>query len=397
MVKLGMVVLGAGLWLTAAPVSAVELSGLAGASARWFLHSPSSAVQESFDGSLVLQPEVFHDWANGQQSLVFTPFLRLDSVDARRSHWDVRELLWQTYGEDWELRAGLGKVFWGVTEAQHLVDVINQTDLVESIDGEEKLGQPMVNLTLIRNWGTLDFFVLPYFRERTFAGERGRPRANPAVDTGQTRYESSAAERHVDIAVRWTHSLGDWDLGLAHFYGTNREPEFDLGRDAQGLPALVPRYGLIHQTGLDVQATLGAWAWKLELMRRAGQGKPFLAMAGGFEVTLVGLLDSSADLGLLMEYFYDERGAAATTPFEHDVFLGLRYTLNDAQSTEILAGAIVDLGERTRVFSVEASRRLGDRWRLELEARFWTGVAANDPQFSVRNDDFLQVTLSRYF
>ena len=64
---------------------------------------------------------------------------------------------------DWSLSIGLGKVFWGVTEFNHLVDVINQTDLVEGIDGEAKLGQPKINLSLINHWGALDFFVLPGF------------------------------------------------------------------------------------------------------------------------------------------------------------------------------------------------------------------------------------------
>ena len=67
-------------------------------------------------------------------------------------------------------------MFWGVTELRHLVDIINQTDLVENLDGEQKLGQPMVQLTLLKDWGTLDFFAMPYFRERTFTGPDGRPR-----------------------------------------------------------------------------------------------------------------------------------------------------------------------------------------------------------------------------
>jgi len=54
--------------------------------------------------------------------------------------------------------------FWGVTEFQHLVDIINQTDLVENIDTEDKLGQPMINLALINDWGTVDLFIMPYFR-----------------------------------------------------------------------------------------------------------------------------------------------------------------------------------------------------------------------------------------
>ena len=47
------------------------------------------------------------------------------------------------------MRLGLRKVYWGVTESQHLVDVINQTEGVENLDGEDKLGQPMLNLALI--------------------------------------------------------------------------------------------------------------------------------------------------------------------------------------------------------------------------------------------------------
>ena len=77
---------------------------------------------------------------------------------------------------DWELRLGIGKVFWGVTESRHLVDTINQSDGVEDIDGEAKLAQPMATLSWIRDWGVVELLVLPYFRERTFAGVEGRPR-----------------------------------------------------------------------------------------------------------------------------------------------------------------------------------------------------------------------------
>ena len=97
---------------------------------------------------------------------------------------------------------GIGKVFWGVTESQHLVDVINQTDLVENMDGEEKLGQPMINFALVRDWGTVDFFLLPGSRERTFPEAEGRLRTTPRVDVEQAVYESSRGKRHIDEAIR---------------------------------------------------------------------------------------------------------------------------------------------------------------------------------------------------
>ena len=64
------------------------------------------------------------------------------------AHGDIRELAYVHASDDWELRLGIRKEFWGVTEFQHLVDVINQTDGVEDFDGEDKLGQQMVNLII---------------------------------------------------------------------------------------------------------------------------------------------------------------------------------------------------------------------------------------------------------
>ncbi len=104
--------------------------------------------------SLAAQPEYYRAWDDGRQNFTFVPFLRWDQSDSERSHVDIRELTWLRAADNWELRVGIRKLFWGVTESQHLVDIINQTDLVEAPDGEEKLGQPMLNLALIRDWGT---------------------------------------------------------------------------------------------------------------------------------------------------------------------------------------------------------------------------------------------------
>ena len=142
----------------------------------------------------------------------------MDQHNNERTNFDIRELTWLKAAENWELRVGVRKVFWGVTEFQHLVDVINQTGLVENINTEDKLGQPMINLALINDWGTVDLFVLFYFRERKFPGINGRLRTQPVIDDGLSEFESSAKEKHVDFALRYFHYTGDWDISVAHFY-----------------------------------------------------------------------------------------------------------------------------------------------------------------------------------
>lgn len=387
----------AGSLLCPLAVAADEWSGYFSGELRHFTQAPLDPHQAGDDLAFAAQPEYYREWDDRRQSLTLSLFGRWDREDKERRHLDIRELLWRKAAADWELRAGIGKVFWGVTESQHLVDIINQTDLVENIDTEDKLGQPLLQLSLIRDWGTLELFALPGFRERTFPGTQGRPRTQPRVDTALTTYESPKKQRHVDYAARWSHYLGDWDIGLAYFRGTGREPTLQPALTADGEPVLAPYYALIEQASLDLQATLGDWLWKLEAIHRSGQGAAFSAATGGFEYTLVGLFDSAWDLGLIGEYLWDERGANAPVLFEDDLMLGARLTPNDAQSTEILFGLILDRGDRSRMFNLEASRRLGEAWKLSIEARAFASIPTDSLFYGLRKDDYLQAELARYF
>ena len=378
-------------------VSAGEWSGYLGTEFRYFTQDARDPRQHDRNLSLVFEPEYYHEWDKGSQSLAFVPFFRLDQHDNERTHFDIRELTWLKVAENWELRVGLRKVFWGVTEFQHLVDIINQTDLVENIDTEDKLGQPMINLALINDWGTVDLFVLPYFRERTFPGTDGRLRTHPVVDEDLSKFESSAKEKHIDLAIRYSHYFGDWDIGVSHFYGTSRDPRLLPTMNRSGALVLAPFYDIIHQTSIDLQATKGNMLWKLEALHRSGQDETYNAMAGGFEYTFVGIFDSAIDLGVLGEYHYDDRGESAPTIFEDDIGSGMRFAFNDAQSSEVLMGLIWDRNTGGKFLNIEASRRISDHWLLEMDAKFLFDQSPSDPAFAFSRDDYLELFLTYNF
>lgn len=364
--------------------------------------------------SMAAEPELIHERNDGKDLFTIKPFYRIDQYDNKRTHGDIRELSWDHAARNWELTAGISKVFWGVTETVHLVDIINQTDLVENSDGEDKLGQPMAKLALISDWGVVDLFVLPYFRERTFPDKEGRPRFGIPIDNNDVKYENSNDKKHVDFAVRWSHYFGDWDIGIAHFIGTAREPRFIiLPRNinpATQLPKVTNQiYEQINQTSIDVQATKGSWLWKLEAYSRSGQGERFTAAAGGFEYTFVGAFDTPLDVGVISEYLYDGRDDEfdlsdaklkepfSTSIFEEDVMLGMRLTFNDAQSTELLASTIIDTEGDGVIFNLEASRRIGDSWKMSLEARGVRRADSGTTLQSFRDDDRVRLELTRYF
>jgi hypothetical protein len=389
------------------PVSATaaEWSGYVAGQYRGFLESPADPRQHDNDLSASAEPEFYHSWDDGDQSFDAIVFYRADQYDDNRSHGDIRELSWTGVFENFEVRAGISKVFWGVAETQHVVDIINQTDLVENVDGEDKLGQPMVRFSAARDWGTLDFYVLPGFRERTYPGAEGRPRPAFVIDTDRDAiYDFSAGKDHIDLALRYSHDIDDWSFGLSYFSGVGREPSAfqPVAFSSTGQPTIVvPVYSLINQAGIDGQAFFGEWTWKLEAISteyRSGvrKGSHNFQSVSGFEYTIVGIADSRMDLGIVIEYHYSNRDKRETI-FDNDLATALRFVLNDIQSTEVLFGVTTDIETHTVAGFIEASRRLGDSWTLEAQLRTFSGTEQGRPLYSYRFDNFVQIELARHF
>ncbi|MDJ0777823.1 MAG: hypothetical protein QNJ85_08170 [Gammaproteobacteria bacterium] len=362
-------------------------------------YTESAQFDGQFDDNVTFsfEPRWNGEWNDGNDLWSVELFLRADNKDAGREHADLRELLWLRIDGDNEWRVGVNTMFWGVTESQHLVDVINQVDLVEGIDREEKLGQPMLHWKRYQDWGVLDLLVLPGFRERTFQEAEGRLRPPLVVDTDQAEYESSDEDAHVDFALRFSQTYGDLDLGLSLFDGTSRDPLLLPGTDAGGKAVLIPFYEQMTQFGLDAQLIYQDWIYKLEYIHRNARSNDFNAAVGGFEYTLYGVYESDLDLGLLLEYSHDDRPENDRGAFDRDVFVATRFTFNDQQSSEILAGLIVDVDKGSRSFRVEGSRRFGASWKAILELQTFSNIDGDDVLAAFEHDDFLLLELAYYF
>lgn len=351
-------------------------------SAQWHSRASFSAewAWQSSDRS--------HQWA-------FEPFFRWDQRDSEADLFDLRQAYWQYVGDGFDLKAGVDIVFWGVNESQHLVDVINQTDLIAGVDGEAKLGQPMLNWNLYGDAGTLALYILPYFRERTLAGPKGRLGPPlPLLNRDDAFYESAQQERNLDFALRWSQQFGALDIALSYFEGNNREPLLLPAAD-NGLYLL---YLQMQQLGLEAQWIQGSWIWKLESIYRKTRQQDFAAATFGFEYTQVGLWDTDWDLGYLAEYQYDSRDLAAPVPAQNDLFIGARFVVNDAAGSELLLGLVQDLDNSdSRTARLEASMRLSNNLRLRLDAWWFQSNTMTDPLYFIRYDDYLQLSLDYYF
>ncbi len=364
-----------------------DFSGSVGLESRYF------SYDSELQSSISFVPEYY--WEGGSNALAVKAFARYDDMDDERTHTDLRELMWLHVSDSWELHLGVGKVFWGVTESVHLVDIINQTDFVESVDGEEKLGQPMVRWSGIYNWGVIDAFILPQFRAQVLPGAGSVLGGGFPAVLAQPLYESGAEEKHVDVAFRYSHSVGSWDAGLSFFNGTNRDPHFIPVNNTEYLQVY---YSQIQQVSLDLQATLDGFLFKLEAISRQDSIKDYAAISAGTEYTFVGLNESAVDLGLLAELHRDSRNERATAGTQNDAFVGLRFSLNDIQDTSVLMGISQDLKDSSsNTVVLEASRRLGDTWRVTIDGLLLNTDNPRDPLYPLRDKDHLNLSLEYFF
>jgi len=389
----------------------VEFSGELGLETRVYPGGALHAGQRAHASGATIAPTLYAEDEEGR-SVSISPFFRYDAADPQRTHADLREAYLLLFGEagegEWELRLGVDRVAWGVAELRNPVDIVNQTDLVEHPDEKTKLGQPMAHATWSADWGALELFLMPWHRERTYPGRKGRLRSRLVVDRSKTTWESAAERRHLDWAARYSGSFGPVDLGLSYFDGQSREPFLRPAPGGADGPVLAPHYGKIRQAGLDMQVTTGPWLLKLEAIRRMGahraraddpfgpgEKEDYGAWAAGGEYGFYGVFGSAADLTLLAEWHRDGRGAGrATNAYENDLFLAARLALNDVESTEFTVSLVEDLARSGRVLGFEAKRRLNDRLSLKLEGIAFAGIdREGDILSDLRRDGFVALNL----
>lgn len=337
--------------------------------------------------STFMSAEYYYEWNEGYDSFTFAPRLRLDQHDSNRNQLDISELAWIHVEDTWEIRTGVRQVAWGVTLAQSPLDIINQTSLAEGfLSTGSKLGQPMVNLSLVRDWGILDFYIMAGFREQVLPGTEGRPGLPIGVDDDATTFPfEDRLYQGMDYAVRWQHSWESIEWALSFFDGASRDPNMNFNFDLSD-PRIIASYYPIQQLGVEFLYILNGWIFTFESALVDGQYQrdievdTYISSVVGLETTFGGLLGSNIDLILNANFFYDERQNDIATFFEHDLMLAFIFPFNDEYDSRINVVAITDVSDDEGIFALQAERRLTDSWKVVVSAVYFNAKSEDVPQ-----------------
>ncbi|TNE38569.1 MAG: hypothetical protein EP347_05880 [Alphaproteobacteria bacterium] len=388
------------LMLMTEPVISNELE-LGGSISLEYRHFPHRAQWQGQDNktftTLIFEPEM--NWERSDWRFFAMPSVRSKLKPESTSEVEISELYFKWSGDQTYVQAGIIKIFWGVAESRHLVDVINQWDMSADIDGEDKIGQAALVISRATNIGNFDFLYLPVFRDRKFPTQQERLRPSisirPSIAVYDGQYENDWRN---DFAIRYAGYFGSWDVGLHYFNGLGRDPR--LIPIEEGV-ALAPTYVKLRQMGIDLQYTGDKTLLKLEGVWRNENGQENVALVTGLEHTLFGIGGGSTDIGLVIEYLYDGRREdgidVPIEPLDNDLFFGTRFAVNDVQDTALLVGFMKDLSNSSLIGAFEFERRIGSRWKLEIEGRWFDDVSDADPLTVYQDDSNITTRLAWYF
>ena len=82
---------------------------------------------------------------------------------------------------------------------------------------------------------------------------------------------------------------------------------------------------------------------------------------------------------------------------EHDIFGGVRISLNNPADSNLLAGIIMDARDGEVSALVEASHRLNQNWVFEVETRWLFATDTLSAFHDLRRDSFISARLVWYF
>ncbi len=307
---------------------------------------------------------------------------------------DVRELTLNYYASQLEVSAGVLMERWGVLEAFSPVDVLNPRDRVEDFQGDIKRGIPGGRLSWLLDEGRIDAWLLPYSREERLAEGKDRFRTSALAFSGA---EFEKGKNTVSSAIRISQMLESIEFAVSYYNGHTRSPYFTPNLNGvSNVITLQPNYAQIEQAGLELLWVKGQLLVKLESIYRSTNDENFTGLGIGLEREFPRIGLAKNGLTLYGEYYYDGRDSERSsplTPFQNDVFFGVRLALNNLSGTVYELRLTRDLDNNSSFWDFRAKTRIKQQWFIEASLYEFSNVDHDPALKSFASDSRLAVNV----
>jgi len=388
------------LLLSALLYGEVEYKGYVGADTQAYLTRPSG----KHPGNFTLQQQLELKYVEGDFEAVTSIYAQEDSYDLtdeknERSFIRLDELYGKYYLENDMVLAGRNIRFWGALEVNNIVDTFNTKDFRTDALDPQKQGAWNASYTHYFESSELSLIAKFYEEKQEMAAypyvyyffpkEIDIPPLGPVKMVYDADRQSKESLYRPTLYLSWSGSTEseypvDYAFILQHGFDAQRAFASELDPVAK-VNTLHEELYLVNKLMSYNTMVVGATLLKVEALATDVIDKDVLTVGKrvadyyqfglGVEYTLSGLI-GDADLGLLGEYYYydtfEHTDDIATDlelfqVFENDLFVGFRYTFNDASDSSIIAGAIVDMEYGEQSYSFKYETRLFDILSLKAD------------------------------
>ena len=313
-----------------------------------------------------------------------------DKVDIERRYVDIREASAYKSWDDISVGGGIDTFFWGVSESINLINVLNQSDVIASLDGKVKLGQTFVSLHHRIFNGDIKVYYLPTFRERSFPQ---RPSFGGQI-VHTCIFEDD--NKRGGIAARGVFYHNNVEFSLGYFKGTRRDPLFIKLSSKQA--QLIPYY-LQTENYLFDGVYLGTDAtYKLEIKTGKEQSKGFFASNIGIEYPIFSLPTILQDLVLIAEYVFDDRGNTVESHGQNDIFIGTKFELTSSGNTQVRFLFSYDFDYKSQYAEISYQYRITDYVRIKAKMMGVLKDSTNDLRLHpLANEEFIKMSIHYAF
>ncbi len=280
--------------------------------------------------------------------------------------------------------AGRNIRFWGALEARNIVDGFNVQDWRSDLFITDKIGAANGGYSYYMEQGTLSLIVKFEEADQPMAKSPYVYNFFPAFVTYDETLQTENSRDEPSVYVSFSGSTEteialDYALILEHGYDSQRYFAPDGALDGSAVTMRQHAYR-VNKAMTYNTAVIGATLVKVEALYADVIDERLISdyWHAGLGVEHSVAFDShGGELGLIGEYYryetlesgkYSDLDLFET--FQNDLFLGVRYAFNDAQSSSFVGGVVHDMEYDEQMSYLEFETRLGSSMKLNLDYRY---------------------------
>lgn len=302
-----------------------------------------------------------------------------DSEEEQRDYIHINELYFLKSFNAFDFYIGRKVIFLGSLEGHNLVDIFNRQNYQKDSLNEYKRGANYVAINyFFEDDSNLDFYI-------KFLEDDIRM---PSKDSTYYLFSSSSYSEKVNFVnkneepsflLNYSKSLDEElvaDIAFGIFYGYDENILYE--RKGNEVNPLLFQSAKIftHNTFLLEDTLFKVEASYTKVIEDGDFNiEDFYSLGMGLEYTIESLYKNH-NLGLISEYYKSDN---QFTLFDNDIFLALRYSLNDKDSSEFLLGFTQDLEKNEKGASLKYSGKLNDFLNISFDAIYINSESSTSP------------------